>query len=286
MSLWTPSDTTTAIWLDAADASTLFDATTGGSLVAADGTIARWNDKSGAGINVIQSSSTLRPVRKTAVQNGLDVVRLDGSNDILTFGSSTLFRNVSYAAIYVVRKINVSPVVNPPWIVGVETATSGFLRAALDLNRGNTTKYGSGGRRLDGDSFQSVQSSASYGTAGFEVQCAEFLYSVATLRNVINGTIDGSTTSFQTSGSTSNSNSAQLNVGGNPYGNVFFGGDIGEVIISYISADREKLEGYLAWKWGLQNSLPVGHPYKNAAPTKASPIQIFAAAHNAVRGAL
>ena len=30
---------------------------------------------------------------------------------------------------------------------------------------------------------------------------------------------------------------------------------------------RQKIEGYLAWKWGLQSSLPPGHPYKTAAPT-------------------
>lgn len=30
--------------------------------------------------------------------------------------------------------------------------------------------------------------------------------------------------------------------------------------------DRQKIEGYLAWKWGLQASLPVGHPYKSSAP--------------------
>ena len=29
----------------------------------------------------------------------------------------------------------------------------------------------------------------------------------------------------------------------------------------------EEAEGYIAWKWGLQGNLPVGHPYKNAAPT-------------------
>lgn len=28
----------------------------------------------------------------------------------------------------------------------------------------------------------------------------------------------------------------------------------------------EKVEGYLAWKWGLQDDLPVNHPYKGAAP--------------------
>jgi hypothetical protein len=30
---------------------------------------------------------------------------------------------------------------------------------------------------------------------------------------------------------------------------------------------RQKLEGYLAWKWGTQTSLAIGHPYKSAAPT-------------------
>jgi hypothetical protein len=31
-------------------------------------------------------------------------------------------------------------------------------------------------------------------------------------------------------------------------------------------SDTAKLEGYLAWKWGLQGTLPVGHPYKASAP--------------------
>ena len=30
--------------------------------------------------------------------------------------------------------------------------------------------------------------------------------------------------------------------------------------------DQQKMEGYLAWKWGLQANLPSIHPYKNAAP--------------------
>ena len=28
----------------------------------------------------------------------------------------------------------------------------------------------------------------------------------------------------------------------------------------------EEVEGYLAWKWGIQDKLPTDHPYKNAAP--------------------
>ena len=29
---------------------------------------------------------------------------------------------------------------------------------------------------------------------------------------------------------------------------------------------RQQVEGYLAWKWGLQANLPANHPYKNASP--------------------
>ena len=29
---------------------------------------------------------------------------------------------------------------------------------------------------------------------------------------------------------------------------------------------RQQVEGYLAWKWGIQTNLPSYHPYKNAAP--------------------
>jgi len=47
-------------------------------------------------------------------------------------------------------------------------------------------------------------------------------------------------------------------------------GQIGEFIIvqgDFTTDDVRKLEGYTAWKWGRVDSLPVGHPYENAAPT-------------------
>jgi hypothetical protein len=34
--------------------------------------------------------------------------------------------------------------------------------------------------------------------------------------------------------------------------------------------DRQKVEGYLGWKWGLQSNLPTTHPFKSAAPTATS----------------
>jgi hypothetical protein len=32
------------------------------------------------------------------------------------------------------------------------------------------------------------------------------------------------------------------------------------------SGDQRKVEGYLAWKWGIQGSLPTTHPYYLAPP--------------------
>ena len=43
-------------------------------------------------------------------------------------------------------------------------------------------------------------------------------------------------------------------------------GYFAEALITVNTADHQKTEGYLAWKWGLQGKLPAGHPYKNSAP--------------------
>lgn len=34
----------------------------------------------------------------------------------------------------------------------------------------------------------------------------------------------------------------------------------------FSDSQRQTVEGYLAWKWGLQNMLPFGHPYANTRP--------------------
>lgn len=49
----------------------------------------------------------------------------------------------------------------------------------------------------------------------------------------------------------------------------YLNGTISEVLIynSVLSStDRQKVEGYLAWKWSIQSSLPTNHPYYNVSP--------------------
>lgn len=58
-------------------------------------------------------------------------------------------------------------------------------------------------------------------------------------------------------------------VGAGPF-SYFFKGRIGETLLVPSTTtfdDVQRIEGYLAWKWGTQAALPADHPYKAAAPT-------------------
>lgn len=52
-------------------------------------------------------------------------------------------------------------------------------------------------------------------------------------------------------------------------------GVIGEIILynrPLSTSERQQVEGYLAWKWGLVASLPTNQPYKNAPPGLTIPV--------------
>ena len=43
------------------------------------------------------------------------------------------------------------------------------------------------------------------------------------------------------------------------------GTQLSEIVLTHSTMtndDRQKLEGYLAWKWGLAENLPADHPYR------------------------
>lgn len=262
MALWTPADTITALWLDAADSSTIYDAVSGGSLVAPDGVVARWEDKSGNARHATQGTSLNRPLRKLAVQNSLDVLRFDGSNDRLSISDLGLFRNIGFAAIAVAARVEAAN----QFIFGAET-NAGSTRAGLSTTLVVNTRRSAVARRLDANAATSATSSIS--TAGqFRIQIGVFRFADGTIESRDNGA-DIKTSFLPSSGNTSDTDSTAISVGS--IASAFFAnGDISEVIV-FVSAISESqiltVEGYLSWKWGTQGSLPANHPYKNAAPT-------------------
>jgi hypothetical protein len=86
------------LWLDASDASTLFQNSNGTTVASADGDpVGYWGDKSGNSNHTIQADGTKKPLLKTSIQNSKNGVRPDGVNDFLKSttggadGSYTLF---------------------------------------------------------------------------------------------------------------------------------------------------------------------------------------------------
>lgn len=81
------------LWLDAADTSTIAE-----SLDA----VSQWDDKSGNSRNVVQATGGFQPLTNTNTINGKNVIKFDGSDDNLKYGTTDL--NYDSHTIFVVAK--------------------------------------------------------------------------------------------------------------------------------------------------------------------------------------
>ena len=224
------------LWLDAAAPETLFNATTGGSLVAADGAVARWEDRSGNGRHATQATSGSRPLRKDAVRNGRNVLRFDGSSSF--FSLSPIAIPASYSAFFV------------------------FSRPSQDAHSiiiGNTQALAADNRYLAwwfSDNVVYSKSNADFSTHGAaSTTTGAFLVS-----DIRNGTTSVATrrnglalATVTTGNAISNATTGNLDSVGRNQG-AYITGDIGEIVL-YDSAlsdtDRSAVESYLMTKWGI-----------------------------------
>ena len=254
--LWTPAEITTALWLDAADSDTITEVS---------GAVIQWDDKSGNGYHVSQSTPDKRPVVLSAEQNGKDVVYFDGSDDFLALSDTGLniARNVNGLSIFVVCT-NEGGDTAYRILFYSNTNSSSAGRAVL-YQKSNI--LGAGGRRLDASNWQNKEIARS-GT-GYALIGSIFDYGNAELYVNVNGSSLEARGGFQTAGNTSDTRANQGGVGNVSANNQRLQGSISEIIVMQSAVgtdDRQKLEGYLAHKWGLTANLPSVHPYKTYAP--------------------
>lgn len=246
-------DLSPALWLDAADSNTLFDAVSGGSLVADGGTVARWEDKSGNGRHATQSDSTRRPLRVIGAQNTRDSLRFDGINDFLTCGD-TLDVLTNGVTLLCVAKFNntgdggLLGKSNPATSVGRYSITraSGLLQGFATFN---TTGTGSGNNVNIADTSTNLRLLSFRSTRGTT--------STSTLkingRTVATSNYTGTTTSYDTTdqffiGSYQNS------TGPNTSTLWPANADICEALVflrDLTDIELQSIERYLANKWGL-----------------------------------
>lgn len=285
-STWSPDDLTSLrAWYDADDSATIFDATTGGSLPSSGNDVARWEDKSGGGYHVTQATAASRPHYVTNTLNGKPVMEFDGQDDWIEASTAShwAFLNQSGGAEIVAV-----------WKAGT-SADPETLNTLLSTNRGSVSNHGC---YLAHDSRSSVSRddvlvgairNAATGGSGTDYYLAATNdnFHDANTPTIVGLSLDlGNATAddkirFRVNGGTSQGgNTSTRNVStSNPIdplrlgyfnGSVgWLGGYIAEVVIcnaKLADSDREKLEGYLAHKWGLESNLPNTHPYKNSAP--------------------
>lgn len=185
----------------------------------------------------------------------------------LRSGSTDLARNAGGCSMFTVFRA-----VGEGIVILLDNSNGYYVRAGM--HRGGTANsLVLDGRRLDSDGYGSVEGITS-ALGDWSIAAGVIDYEATSLRLHVNGTLVGQTDSFQTSGLTSDTASQFLSIGHyTNFSNVVetpMDGDFAEVLVVRGAVDvttRQKIEGYLAWQWGLEGDLPIDHPYKSAAPT-------------------
>lgn len=235
--LWRPSElgASLSLWLDAEDASTI---TLNGN------TVSQWDDKSGNGRHASQAVAATQPTYTAAGLNSKNVVTH-------TSGKFLIIPDVYFPY-------------QSAFILYSDTSTSQYTTAlGSRFNGANSAYHGE---------FTTTKLFSTLYTSPETLNGSNFANGVSigdgqttprpatpTIFSFIATSQFDSARRLQTIGTDASIRDART-----------INGLIAEVVIleaAASTADRQKLEGYMAWKWGLEANLPADHPYKLFPPT-------------------
>ena len=212
-----------ALWLDAADATTI----TGTSPISA------WTDKSGLGRSVTIVSG---PTYGTTTRNGLNT--LSFSNNSITTSIASAVGTGDFALIAVWYQSSAGT----NTVLSLGTSASSSQSLGFSANKYNFYQFGS-----------AYESNYSYATPAWVIQVGTRISSVKKV--YINGNV-GTTGTFDSF----NQTVTTVTIGN---GDSFpISGQVAEVLIytgTLSSTGQQQVESYLAQKWGLTTSLPSSH---------------------------
>jgi|GEM_PF-3171598 len=249
-----PSDASgLMMWLDASDPATLFtDATCEVTFVENDGDpIGCWKDKSGNSFHGTQAVADRRPELALGIQNGLNGIYFQDSNNENFQIPSGSWQSGSEFSAYIVYFQETTDEIGTLFATA-NGALTDFAMTSRPLNGTNKNKY------LD----HSIWRYSSTNTAG-DWNIDAFNRSGANMSYYLDGLLDG-----QFNGLTNPSPSIAT-IGSYTNNTNVLNGHIAEILWysnSLNNLDRQKVEGYLAHKWGLAFQLPSDHPYREKSP--------------------
>jgi len=241
--LWTPASAQSDVilWHDAGDDSTV---TIGGN-----GGYAQIDDKSNNAIP-IENAFLSEQAARSGQLNGMYYAAFDGVNDRLYNGIGADISYSDSCFMILMRPgtvtLNTQAVLSMSgsgndWQIQSQSSTQWIPR--LEANTGDLT-------------FSTVEET------GWQLLCVDCdLSGAAELNAYFNGSLVDTYSSFPGWDETSLFYRWAVNRGNSNFLNC----DIAETLFMQ-RTHRQKAEGYMLWKWGLESLLPAGHPYKNAAP--------------------
>jgi hypothetical protein len=219
------------LWLDGKDQISM--------TITGTSTVTQWRDKSGFNYNTTSAVGT--------PQLGVNGITFDSSSYFNLANGCLPFNDTDFSMYIIVR--------SPSGNAGLLTAGNGFYIA-----------YDVAGASLG---FQGYNGGGTY--MNVSVQSALAIYTITysssagyNYRQYRNGT--QSTNSSGTGPRNQTSSPNQLGTAAYPARGMI----VGEMLSfngTHTTTQRQDVEGYLAWKWGLQTQLPSNHPYRNSVPT-------------------
>lgn len=220
-----------------------------------NGHIRIWYDQSQSGSNAEQTDITKQPkiisggLLQITGNAGKPTLLFDGVNDGLDVTTNkTTFTSAQYGLIF----SGVSHDSNPTTKKVVFSASTDTTDARIEQSVGDTSmKLTTTARRLDGDSAASITSTNSVSLA-MQVYTSVVLWASSDAYQYINGTLDGSSTSFLTDGYTSPTDSNTITIGHQQNTNNI-NGRISEIVIfvSDYTATRESIESNIKSYYGI-----------------------------------
>lgn len=237
---WTPAQLTSVGWFDASDV---------GSLIVDGDQVSQLSDKSGTS-NHLLSSGTNQPAYSTTGWDGiLPAIDFNGGQMYLQLETALDFPD-GLTIISLFDQDTTGNDTSRPF--GVRSTASN--KRTFAFSNDNSLRY-DGAKAL----------SATPASTGKHLRVATKSADAKAQTDYLDGELN-----ISSSVSLSDSNGVYLNIGSPSYGYYNnFDGRIAEciVIAGVISdEDRQKVEGYLAHKWGVAVNLPSDHPYRSVAP--------------------
>jgi hypothetical protein len=249
-----------ALWLDAADSSTITIATG----------VSQWNDKSGNGYNFTQSTTTLQPTRTGNYLNF-------SNNYYLNIPAAFMNNYATWSLFFAIN-----PISSSNWIMikqhdGVNTMNG--LGITLYTTAGGQPGTGTTGYLYWRSYNAGSQAVSSTVMATSTVQLYSLVFDGTSLYMYINGTLNSTTAgTFATLNDTSPTGyllGGYLQSGVLQISNVtnFQLGEMLSYSSNLATTNRQSIENYLMSKWGISN---VTHPFKSIPPSIASQFSPFA----------